>query len=170
MNGDAGLWLEKFAKRAVNEVAKRARKSFLQVAFYRQKLRDNNIPISEVRGIDSVAKLERFLNKYRGVEWVSDKDLINNDFSLKLSLVPQSRRIWVQSSSGYEMSLQALKFGLQRNEQSLINLLAKKTVAFTRNDLKRVIDIVYKRGLEDLVARFASPTIALFGTMGVYPR
>lgn len=161
------MWLEKFAARSANKVARRVRKALMQIPFYRQKLQDNKIPISEVRGIDSVAKLERFLNKYRGVKWVSDEDLINNDFSLKLSLVPQSERIWVQSSSGYEASSQALKFGLKGNEQFLMNFIAKKKVAFTRNDLKMVIDIVYKRGLEDLVAHFASPTIALFGTMGV---
>jgi len=81
----------------------------LSIPFYREKLRENSIDLHEVRRIDTIGKLDAFLQKCK-VNWVEGEDLIKGDFSSHLSLVPKNKRTWVQYSSGY-MLVERLRKG-----------------------------------------------------------
>ncbi|MDW8004842.1 MAG: hypothetical protein RMI04_08550 [Thermofilaceae archaeon] len=102
--------LEMFVKRAADKVAKRARQALMQIPFYRRKMRDNKISINEVRGINFLARLDNFLNKYRNVQWITENEMIgmSDRYSSDLSLVPEKERVWVQASSGYTLSTRML--------------------------------------------------------------
>jgi hypothetical protein len=158
------LWFEKFAQRTANKVAKKVREALLNNPFYREKVKQNSIPLYEVKRISSIDKLDKFLQKYK-VCWVKSEDLVGNDFSSHLSLAPKNKRTWVQYSSGFLLTER-----LRRGEKFLeaVRKFRRKRVAFTDNDLKLVLREVYVRGLERLFPYKIVPRIAIFSRMYVY--
>ncbi|MEM3875388.1 MAG: hypothetical protein QXU45_09695 [Candidatus Bathyarchaeia archaeon] len=172
MNGDVGLWLGWFAgkvsswfvKRRRDLVAKKVRRALLSIPFYREKLKKNSIGLHEVKGINTIEKLDVFLQKHK-IEWVKSEDLIDGDFSSHLSLTPKSERTWVQYSSGYTL-VERLRKGEKFLEAA--RKFRRKKVAFTENDLKLVINEAYSRGLERLFPNNIIPRIAIFSRFYVY--
>jgi phenylacetate-coenzyme A ligase PaaK-like adenylate-forming protein len=152
------LWLEWFAKRAADKVAKRTKKAFLKIPFYRRKLRENNIPFNVVRSITSFVKLENFLNKYRNVEWISEDEMIkmSDDYCLPLSFVAPEERCWVQASSGYTLSEKMVL----NSEKDLH--ITRKRVAYTKKDLETASKIF--EGLVEILPNGSS--LAIFGRLG----
>jgi phenylacetate-coenzyme A ligase PaaK-like adenylate-forming protein len=160
-----------YAKRKADEVARRAREALLSIPFYREKIKQNSVDIYDVKQINSIEKLDKFLQKYK-IDWVNEKDLINENFSLDLSLVHQEKRIWIQTSSGYSL-IERLKSGEPFFE--MMKKFKRKKVAFTRNDMDRVIREIYLPGIKRLFPENITPTIAIFarllfyGGSGTYP-
>lgn len=103
LGGVGGRFSSWFVKRRRDLVAKKVRRALLSIPFYREKLKKNSIDLYEVRGINTIEKLDAFLQKHR-VNWVEGGDLIGEDFSSHLGLAPKSERTWVQYSSGYTLS------------------------------------------------------------------
>ncbi|MEM2202695.1 MAG: hypothetical protein QW595_03590 [Candidatus Bathyarchaeia archaeon] len=159
--GRASSW---FVKRRRDLVAKRVRKALLSIPFYREKLKKNSVEFHEVRRINTIEKLDAFLQKYK-VNWVEGTDLIGGDFSSHLSLAPKNERTWVQYSSGY-MLVERLRKGEKFLE--VARKFRRKKVAFTENDLKLVINEVYSRGLERLYPNNVIPRIAIFSRIHIY--
>ena len=147
--------IEFFIRRYVNQIAKNVRKAFREIPFYRRKLKKFGIPESEVDKISSVEELDKFLSKYP-YPYVTSEDLINKDYSLNLSFVPQEKRIWIQTSSGYEGLVDFIK-GIE---------LKRKSVAYTREDLKKVSELIYQRGLMELPLPEKPANIGIFARLG----
>jgi len=147
--------MELFIKRYINQIAKNVRKAFREISFYRKKLKKFGIPKSEVDKIANVEYLDKFLNKYP-YPYVTSEDLINEDYSLNLSFVPQEKRVWIQTSSGYEGLVDFMK-GMK---------LKRKAVAYTRKDLKKVSELLYQKGLMELSFSHKPVNIGIFARIG----
>ena len=157
----AASWI---VKRKRDVIAKKVRKALLNIPFYREKVKQNSIPLYEVKRINSIEKLDKFLQKYK-VCWVKSEDLVGSDFSSHLSLAPKNKRTWMQYSSGFLLTER-----LRKGEKFLeaVRKFRRKKVAFTDNDLKLVLEEVYVKGLERLFPTSIVPRIAIFSRMYVY--
>ncbi|MEM5793672.1 MAG: hypothetical protein QXS48_04665 [Candidatus Aenigmatarchaeota archaeon] len=153
-----------YVKIKQNSIAKKVRDAMLSIPFYREKLRENSIEFSEVRRINSIEKLDNFLQKYK-VNWVEGTDLMGNDFSSHLSLVPQNKRTWVQVSSGYSL-VERLRSGESFLET--IKKFKRKKIAYTQKDVNTVIKELYLRGLRRFFANISTPSVAIFSRMYIY--
>lgn len=153
-----------YVQRKRNILAKKVRDGILSNPFYREKIKKNSIEMYEVKKINSIEKLDRFLQKYR-INWVEPTDLISDDFSSHLSLAPKYKRTWIQTSSGY-----SLVEKLRKDEKFVesIQKFGRKKVAFTENDLKLVMKEVYLNGLKRLFPNNHLPTISIFSRMYIY--
>jgi len=150
----------------INRIAKKVRNALLSISFYRKKLKENSVNLREVKRINSIEKLDRFLQKYGKVSWVTERDLIGSNFSSHLSLVQKNERIWIQMSSGYSL-IEKVKKGEDFFET--VKKFRRKKVAFTESDLQHIIEEVYLRGLRKLYSNFDGvPTISIFGRLVVY--
>ncbi len=148
-----GWIIKRFLKRKIDEIAKKTRASLLEIPFYRKKIREYNIPLDEVKSLSSIKKLEKFLNKYN-IKWITPGELINKDFSLFLSRVPQRERVWVQTSSGYSIAWKKdkVKIGIKR-------------VAYTWEDVNEVMKQIYFYGIKSLLKDYNLPTITIFSRL-----
>ncbi|MEM2440731.1 MAG: hypothetical protein QW493_05925 [Candidatus Bathyarchaeia archaeon] len=155
-----------YAKIKRNSIAKKVRNALLSIPFYRKKLRENSIELYEVRKINSIEKLDKFLQKYN-VSWVEGTDLMGNDFSSHLSLVPGSKRTWIQVSSGYSL-VEKLRSGESFLEA--IQKFKRKKIAYTQKDVNLVIKELYLRGLKRFFANLptSTPAVAIFSRMYIY--
>ncbi|MFH8086583.1 MAG: hypothetical protein QW609_02060, partial [Candidatus Aenigmatarchaeota archaeon] len=160
-----------YSERKRNIIAKKVREAILSIPFYRQKVKENSIELHEIKKIDSVERLDKFLQTHK-INWVEPTDLIGNGFSSHLSIAPKNKRTWIQTSSGY-----SLVEKLRNNENFLesVQKFKRKKVAFTEKDLESVIKEIYLPGLKKLFPNSSVPTISIFsriyvwGGSGMYP-
>ena len=98
-----------------------------------------------------------FLNKYKEVTWISEHELLlmSDTYGLQLSRVPQQERVWVQASSGYNLS--------KIIENGNFRVITRKRVAYTKGDLLRACKLFEM--LSDIFPK-QTPTIAIFGRLG----
>ncbi|MEM5834328.1 MAG: hypothetical protein QXQ69_00585 [Candidatus Aenigmatarchaeota archaeon] len=153
-----------YVKRKRNEIAKKVRKAMLSIPFYKQQIKKNSIDLHEVREINSIEKLDKFLQKHK-INWLESTELMRNDFSSHLSLAPTNKRIWVQVSSGYSL-VEKLRSG--ENFLESVQKFKRKKVAFTQKDLELVIKEVYLRGAKRIASNDSIPTISIFSRMYIY--
>jgi len=130
-----------------------------------------------VRELKDIEGYRKFLEKYStkaketGEEFhlVSPSDLVNEDFSLKLSLAPQSKRTFVQASSGYTIADRLEGKGLAEVSRLIRDGgLRRKMVAYTADDVEYALKMVYKPNY-DLLVRLLDegevPTVAIYARM-----
>ncbi|HDH91372.1 MAG TPA: hypothetical protein ENF38_00295, partial [Candidatus Aenigmarchaeota archaeon] len=141
-----------FLKSKTKKFAREVRDALLSLEFYRNKIRENKIPLSRVKEINDLNTLEKFLNEHP-IEWVKPDDLVNDTYSSFLSKAPSSERLFPQSSSGYSV-VEGRSIG-------------RKKVMFTKRDIKKALEI-YKRGMEVLYEKNERPVIGLLGHLN-YP-
>jgi len=157
----AASWI---VKRKRDVIAKKVRRALLNIPFYREKVKQNSIPFYEVKRINSIEKLEKFLQKYK-VCWVKSEDLVGSDFSSHLSLASRNKRTWVQYSSGYTL-IEKLRCG--ENFWESVRKFRRKKVAFTDADLKLVLNGVYLNGLRRVFPKNFIPKISIFARMYIF--
>ncbi|MEM5813266.1 MAG: AMP-binding protein [Candidatus Aenigmatarchaeota archaeon] len=168
-NGVGKLYIE----RERNKIAKRARNAILQIPFYREKLKENDIDIWEVKQINTIEKLDRFLEKYGSVISPKPNDLMGKNFSQHLSMVDPKYRIWVQSSSGYT-SIEKIRGRYDLKE--FPKIFKRKTVAYTARDIEEFFNKILYPSIKTVFKDIETPTIAdlahLYGMpsgSGLYP-
>jgi phenylacetate-coenzyme A ligase PaaK-like adenylate-forming protein len=161
MLGKIASW---YMRKKQDILAKKVRNAILSIPFYREKIKKNSIDLQEVKRINSLEKLDNFLQKHK-IKWLENTDLIGNDFSSHLSLVPKNKRTWIQTSSGYSLVEE-----LRKNENFIESAqkIKRKKVAFTERDLNLVIKEVYLQGLKRLVPDNPMPAISIFSRMYIY--
>ena len=151
------IFIKFIAERFIKKIAKKAKAALLQIPFYRKKLKKNGISFYEVRRINSIERLTAFLNKYKEVTWISEHELLlmSDTYGLQLSRVPQQERVWVQASSGYNLS--------KIIENGNFRVITRKRIAYTKGDLLRACKLFEM--LSDIFPK-QTPTIAIFGRLG----
>lgn len=147
-----------------NEVAKRTREAFFSIPFYSEKLKQYGIPKKEIRKIRDIKSLNQFLDKYSNAVWISEEDLVSYDFSAKLSRVPPEKRTWLQATSGYFLAEKISNLNFT-SPSEMLKALSRKKVAFTKKDVEKVIDTVFKPGLKELID-VSVPTLAIIARFG----
>ncbi len=152
-------------RKKTNEVAKQAREALLSIPFYQKKLKHYNVPKKEVRKIRDIETLSEFLDKYSYVPWVSENDLMNYDFSAKLSRVPLEKRTWLQATSGYFLAEKISSPYLKDSTEEILKIISRKKVAFTKKDVKKVVNTVIKSRLKELTGT-STPTLAIIARFG----